>query len=189
MTLLAAALSAPLPAALVAVTSSNDHAGGFFYAMAAGDESLRIGGAQALLQVALPCYGLHSVSDAPGWAADTSTPDLVVWRATSTVAWVVDNLPVTFAVQSEYFETAAYEELATNAVYPCATVLGEVYTTNGTLYRAALSNAVTSVNVIVAERVAFVGPQLPEPARSVLLGWMSALRWRRRRATIAHRLR
>ena len=81
----------------------------------------------------------------------------------------VNSYTTTVAVTSAGITPTLYDDWSTTGMYPRGWVLGEVFTTNNTLYAPVTSNAVTSANVVGYARFALTGPLVPEPAGVLLL--------------------
>lgn len=184
----ALALLAALPAhaAMMALDSATDGNGVFTYTLSRGADAYLFGGKAEVLSLLLPTHGLQEVTTPQGWCADTAMPNVVRWRWTNAGACVVAAEPLTFAVRSMYVLSASYTDTAALAVYPMATVFGEVYRTNRTRYIGCPAGGVVPANVVGFERSGFTGPIVPEPMLAgCVLALICLVRSRMRRGATA----
>jgi len=153
---------------MIAVNSQHDGTGGYRYTFTSGSEALVWGGGSNMLTSVIPSYEVLDVSTLPGWVADTSAANRIVMRYVHTNTWFAQALPAQVNVRSAVATPVEYDSFSADALYPCGTVQGAVYTTNGVLFTTAATNYATSANVVGFERFALTGPTIPEPAAIVI---------------------
>jgi len=170
-----------LHASMITVDSQHDGTGGYRYSFTSGSEALVWGGDSNMITVVIPSYQVMDVSAPPGWVADTNAAHRVVMRYARTNTWFAQALPMQVDIHSAVVTPIEYDSFSADALYPCGTVQGAIYTTNGALFTAAATNHATSVNVVGFERFALTGPTIPEPAVciAVLVGVGASRRQRR----------
>jgi len=149
-------------AAMINVQSGTDGTGLYFYTLSCGDEPYWFGGDSNILAVSVASLAILGISTPPGWSSSTDIQNRITWRRTDGAPWLCGTNAVTFSLTSAIHTACWYTGPLDSAEFPCGTVVGEVYGTNGILFRASSTNGTASANVVGYETFISVGP-VPEP--------------------------
>ncbi|MCX7846922.1 MAG: hypothetical protein N2595_02665 [bacterium] len=170
-------------AGMVRIVSQTDSNGFFRYTVMGGDEGFWWGGRLQTLAVWVPARSIVGIVETPGWVWSTNEPGTIFWQYLGSNTCVLNGGGTAFAYTSSWYVVTLYDDLSMTGEYPRALVMGEVYDTNGVLYRSASAEtgSVASLNVCGYERVRIAGPMVPE-----LGSWCMVLAWL---ATWAQRMR
>ncbi len=157
-------------------TTTNGH-GLFVYTLSPAGDELVFGG-DSNLTFKLSSYAISAVSNPPGWESHIEG-NLVTWFPTNEICLI--DKPLDFTIVSYINDVTTYEELSGTGIYSQATILGNVYETNGLFYQPEMgsSNEVYSINMIGFERLTYFGPVVPEPVFFLTFLSLVLLRLRR----------
>lgn len=112
--------------ALVVVESYTDGNGYYSYTFTSNGSSY-VWGLSSDGGIAIRSHGVTTAYTPPGWVVEELLPSGTLrWRFTNGT-WYVEDVPVTFAIQSKYTHSALYTDAITNDSYPSGGILGSAY--------------------------------------------------------------